>query len=114
MQLRKRLARLRTQLQRLAHLLIRHACLGGSLETPAKAAAAWKGLNRPQSPAARGELLAGVLTEVSQQDVSSAGAGSMLHSLEQRYGLGGAISAAVSQVKTSCSSCAWTAVRSGP
>ena len=94
------------QLQRLAHLLIRHACLSGSPETPARAAAAWKGLDRPQTPAAKGELLAAVLTEVSQQDVSGAGAGSMLHSLEQRYALGGAISAAVSQVKAFCPSCA--------
>ena len=51
-----------------------------------------------------------MLTEVSQQDVSGAGAGSMLHSLEQRYTLGGAISAAVSQVRAFCPSCAWTAV----
>ena len=97
MQLRKRLERLRRSLQQLAHLLTRHACLNSSLDTPGNAA--WKSLDRPQSSTARGELLAGVLTEISQQDMSSMVGSSMLHSLEQHHALGPAITAAVSQVR---------------
>ncbi len=96
MQLRKRLDGLRRKLQHLAHLLVSNACLSSSLQMPPTAAAAWKSI-LPQSPAARGELLAGALTEISERD--GAGASSMLACLEQRFGLGQSISAAVTQVR---------------
>ena len=96
MQLRSRLDGLRRGLQRLVHLLVRNACLNSSLQTPPGAAVAWKGI-LPQSPAARGELLVGALTETSERD--GAGASSMLACLEQRFGLGQSVSAAVTEVR---------------
>ena len=96
MQVRKRLDGLRSKLQHLVHLLTRTACLDSSLQIPPPAAVAWKSI-LPQSPAARGEILLGTLTEVSERD--GAGASSVLASLEHRYGLGQSISAAVTEVR---------------
>lgn len=96
MQLGRRLDRLRGKLQHLVHLLVSHACLDSALQVPPSAAAAWKSL-MPQSAAARGELLVSVLTEISERD--GTGASRMLAALEQRFGLGHQMSAAVSQVR---------------